>query len=214
MTQAPEERAQAPAGTPAPVGTWVHPTVMGGDFSAGTVPPGGATDDVLTKRSNADMDTEWAPVPPGVPPAGAVGEVLTKQTATDFDAAWAPVPPGVPNGGATAEVLNKVSATDQDVAWAVVPPTPLPPGGATDEVLTKASDTDGDAVWRPSAVGVVTNTAAITMPGPGLDTGPIAVTSTRPFAVGMTVFVEGLGYLDVSAVDAAGSTLTLANTAV
>jgi hypothetical protein len=183
VTQAPEERAQAPAGTPAPVGTWVHPTVMGGDMTAGTVPDGGVTNDVLTKASNANQDTVWAPAQGQLPPDGAAATVLTKVTAADQDADWLPV-------------------------------SALPPGGATDEVLTKASATDGDAVWRPSAVGVVTNTAAITMPGPGLDTGPIAVTSTRPFAVGMTVFVEGLGYLDVSAVDAAGSTLTLANTAV
>jgi len=98
--------------------------------------------------------------------------------------------------------------------WAPVPPTPLPPNGATATVLTKLSAADGDADWRPApASPFIATTAAATMPPAG-GTVDVPVSNTAPFAVGMTVFVEGLGYLNVTVVNAATSTLTLEDSAV
>ena len=194
-------------------------TATDGDADWRPVPPGvpngGATAEVLTKVSGTDQDVAWAPVPPTpLPPDGAVATVLTKITAADGDADWRPVPPGVPPAGAVAEVLTKQSATDYDAVWAPVPPTPLPPNGATATVLTKLSAADGDADWRPApASPFIATTAAATMPPAG-GTVDVPVSNTAPFAVGMTVFVEGLGYLNVTVVNAATSTLTLEDSAV
>jgi hypothetical protein len=49
---------------------------------------------------------------------------------------------------------------------------------------------------------------------PAGGTVDVPVSDTAPFAVGMTVFVEGLGYLNVTVVNAATSTLTLEDSAV
>ncbi len=53
------------------------------ETGGGNVPAGGLTGQVLTKKSNADYDTEWKTPQPGggLPPGGAVGDILTK-TAT------------------------------------------------------------------------------------------------------------------------------------
>jgi hypothetical protein len=52
------------------------------------VPAGGATNQVLAKRSDADNDTEWVDPPESLPPGGATGQVLTKLSDTDGDADW------------------------------------------------------------------------------------------------------------------------------
>lgn len=59
-----------------------------GDAGPG-VPDGGTEDQVLTKASNDDFDTEWADPAAPLPDGGAPYEVLTKSSAGDGDTAWA-----------------------------------------------------------------------------------------------------------------------------
>jgi hypothetical protein len=56
--------------------------------AAAGLPPGGATDEILTKASPADGDAVWAPIPAGLPPGGTIGQILAKVTAANFDAIW------------------------------------------------------------------------------------------------------------------------------
>jgi len=151
-----EQLQQAPPGTIAIVVTRVAPTVMGGDLTMGSVPDGGATDDVLTKASGANQDTVWAPAKGQLPADGLTGTVLTKVTDADQDANWVALPappPALPPAGAAGEVLGKATATDYDVAWIAAPP-PSIPGGSTGRVLKKVSDADNDYAWGGSRIYV------------------------------------------------------------
>lgn len=84
---------------------------------------------------------------------GTTGQVLTKKSNTDLDFEWADnTGSGVPSGGTTGQVLRKRSSTDQDVEWSDIPE--VPSGGATGQVLTKHSNQDGDFEWTtPEGTG-------------------------------------------------------------
>lgn len=78
---------------------------------------------------------------------GTTGQILTKKSNTDLDFEWADnTGSGVPSGGTTGQVLRKRSSTDQDVEWSNIPE--VPSGGATGQVLTKHSNQDGDFEWQ------------------------------------------------------------------
>jgi hypothetical protein len=56
--------------------------------SGTSLPPGGATNTVLTKNSPTDQDVSWKAVT-GIPPVGgSTGYVLTKQSTADYDFIW------------------------------------------------------------------------------------------------------------------------------
>ena len=93
MTQAPEGRTQAPPGTVAPIGHPVLPTFIAG---AG-VPPGGNTNEVLTKVTAVDQDVAWLPQI-GVPLGGGQGALLTKQSDADATHIWSNVAGGAGRG--------------------------------------------------------------------------------------------------------------------
>lgn len=97
---------------------------------------GGATGQVLTKKSNTDLDFEWADnTGSGVPAGGTTGQVLRKRSSTDQDVEWSNIPE-VPNGGATGQVLTKKSNQDGDFEWQT-------PEGSGD-MLKSIYDTDDD----------------------------------------------------------------------
>lgn len=97
---------------------------------------GGTTGQVLTKKSNTDLDFEWADnTGSGVPAGGTTGQVLRKRSSTDQDVEWSDIPE-VPNGGATGQVLTKHSNQDGDFEWTT-------PEG-TGDMLKSVYDTDDD----------------------------------------------------------------------
>jgi hypothetical protein len=51
-------------------------------------PDGGLTDEVLTKRSDADQDVEWQAVANPLPLNGTARMALVKATDSDFDVVW------------------------------------------------------------------------------------------------------------------------------
>ena len=110
------------------------------DIETQLVPEGGASGEVLKKRSGTNYDVEWAADEEGsdgttvdtdrlVPAGGSQGQVLRKKTATDYDDEWGDAPgldgtevnrriaARVPDGGAVGQVLKKASATDGDTEW-------------------------------------------------------------------------------------------------
>ena len=66
---------------------WVPQGTIKGDAGVG-VPTGGATGQVLKKKSGDNYDTEWGAAGSGVPIGGTTGQILKKQSNTDGDAAW------------------------------------------------------------------------------------------------------------------------------
>lgn len=61
------------------------------------IPPGGLTDQVLTKTSDDPFEVDWvdSSAAGGVPPGGAVNQILSKASATSFDVVWVDnAPPG------------------------------------------------------------------------------------------------------------------------
>ena len=74
-----------------------------------------------TKYLADDMEWKTFPaIPVGIPPGGTTDQVLSKDSATDYDVSWKslPTPPaGLPTGGTAGQALKKVSATDFDVSW-------------------------------------------------------------------------------------------------
>lgn len=66
------------------------PTGPAGADGAG-VEPGGTTNQLLAKASNADYDTQWVDAPNaanGIPTGGAQYTMLVKNSATDYDTTW------------------------------------------------------------------------------------------------------------------------------
>ena len=57
----------------------------------GTVPVGGATNQVILKKSGTDLDFGWGDAP-GTPAGGAINQVLTKKSAASLDLVWADAP--------------------------------------------------------------------------------------------------------------------------
>src|SRR5213076_3397672 len=70
---------------------------------AGTVPTGGTSGQVLKKRTNTDLDTDWENETggSGLPNGGTTGQVLTKRTNANQDVDWETVSGG---GGAVTSV--------------------------------------------------------------------------------------------------------------
>jgi hypothetical protein len=80
------EGAPANGDVPVWVGShWEFKPQTGGSGGGTPLPPGGLTDQVLTKLSSADGNAAWGP---GVPPGGSTGQVLAKKSATDKDTVW------------------------------------------------------------------------------------------------------------------------------
>jgi hypothetical protein len=52
------------------------------------LPLGGDAGDVLTKRTDHDLDMEWRPPSSGLPPHGEPRQALRKDSSADFDASW------------------------------------------------------------------------------------------------------------------------------
>lgn len=86
---------QGPQGTQGIVQSATAPTDTGvlwlDTTSSGTavVPTGGTTNQVLTKKSNTDYDSEW--VSSGVPTGGTTGQLLTKSSNGNYDISWTTV---------------------------------------------------------------------------------------------------------------------------
>lgn len=126
----------------------------GANASAAGVPVAGTTGQVLTKKTNADYDTQWADnAAQGIPAAGTTGQILRKASNVDYATEWHDPVTGIPLGGTTNQYLGKNSGVDGDVGWKDVPKE-LPLAGTTGQVLTKNSATDGDVKWAtPSSSG-------------------------------------------------------------
>lgn len=61
----------------------------GGSSSSSVLPAGGATGQVLTKRSYADYDTVWTNVENNpLPQGGTAGQFLVKNSSNNYDASW------------------------------------------------------------------------------------------------------------------------------
>lgn len=117
--------------------------------SSAQVPIGGASGQVLTKKSGTDFDAQWETPGVALPTGGTAEQILTKNSATDGDASWKDAPIALPDGGKPGQVLTKNSSTDGDASWQTpeAPSNPLPVGGTTGQVLAKKSDTNYDAEW-------------------------------------------------------------------
>ena len=105
-------------------------------------------DDLLDKANDMNSSAQ-------VPVGGASGQVLTKKSDTDFDASWKDAPIALPDGGDSGQVLTKNSSTNGDASWKTpeVPSNPLPVGGTTGQVLAKKSDTNYDTEWIDAGTG-------------------------------------------------------------
>lgn len=57
------------------------------EYNKTKVPGGGMTNQVLTKKSDADYDMVWKDSS-GIPAGGSTGDILTKNSAADYDASW------------------------------------------------------------------------------------------------------------------------------
>lgn len=57
------------------------------EYNKTKVPGGGLTNQVLTKKSDADYDMIWKDSS-GIPAGGSTGDILTKNSAADYDASW------------------------------------------------------------------------------------------------------------------------------
>ena len=57
------------------------------EYNKTKVPGGGMTNQVLTKKSDADYDMIWKDSS-GIPAGGSTGDILTKNSAADYDASW------------------------------------------------------------------------------------------------------------------------------
>ena len=118
-------------------------------YSSNGIPKGGNAGQALIKKTNFDLDLEWADVGGGgggsLPSGGTQGQVLTKNSSAAGDASWQDVD-GLPSGGTAGQALIKKSSTDGDADWEDV--NSLPSGGTSGQVLTKNSATAGDASWK------------------------------------------------------------------
>lgn len=74
----------------------------------GSLPAGGTTGQVLSKKTDADGDTEWKDSS-SVPAGGTAGQVLAKKSNTDGDVEWA-----FPDGNLTASTKQVGVFTDSD----------------------------------------------------------------------------------------------------
>lgn len=108
-----------------------------------SLPEGGTTGQVLTKKSNVSGDAEWQDVD-GLPSGGTTGQALIKKSSSDGDADWEDIN-ALPSGGTQGQVLKKKSNTSGDVEWAN--DEALPSGGTIGQFLKKNSSTLGDASW-------------------------------------------------------------------
>lgn len=101
-----------------------------------------------------------------IPPAGATGQVLTKTSNDDFNVEWASHSSvvGVPSGGTTGQVLTKVSGTDHDLQWATPASggSPAVISESSDFTLDKDVHTDGCKVLLAPQAG--TNSRNVTLP--------------------------------------------------
>jgi hypothetical protein len=84
------------------------------------MPLGGLTSHILTKKSDADFDTEWAPPSVAtqvIPLGGTTGQVLAKDSDDDYDMEWID-PPGPEelfewDSGTTYAIGDKVTYNDE-----------------------------------------------------------------------------------------------------
>lgn len=141
------------------------------------VPTGGKTNQVLTKKSNADYDMVWKDAP-ALPTGGTDGQLLVKDGSADYSARWESPEESVgdiinnlhqlPAGGTTGQVLTKNSDSDYDAVWRDSSGG-VPDGGEAGQVLAKRSATNQDTEWvnqdfLPLAGGVMDEGATIKLP--------------------------------------------------
>ncbi len=73
-------------------------------------------DQIIAYTGSIDFNSALKDVPAG----GATGQVLAKKSDTDFDTEWrteSAQQQGIPTGGSSGQVLAKASASDYDVTW-------------------------------------------------------------------------------------------------
>jgi len=70
-----------------PVGTWVEDNNIVTTDMNYDMPPGGLTNEVLTKYGDGDYEADWEPSY-GVPDGGAANTFLKKRTGADGDYVW------------------------------------------------------------------------------------------------------------------------------
>lgn len=89
-------------------------TEEGGGGGGGSLPEGGTTGQVLTKRSNNDGDADWQDVPQEIPHGGTAGQVLMKYGDGDNEYGW---DREIPYGGTAGQVLTKYGDGDNEYGW-------------------------------------------------------------------------------------------------
>jgi len=113
------------------------------------IPPGGLTDQILAKVSNANYDTQWVTIT--IPPSGTSDHGMLTGLADDDHPQYL----NTARGDARYYTETEVNALLAAIHG-------IPAGGATGQVLTKIDSTNYNANWQTPATGGVTDHGLLT----------------------------------------------------